>query len=204
MPVLRFFINACDHEAWEIPKSKVHPGSDHHDISTYLESHRSDVHDHLENANCEISHIVQNHDCGTHWQVVDHVREVDESKGKEVMKDILGEILSLTVKYDRISQLIQMIGELENVEIIHHAGQFLARMIKEEKRSRGSAADPHIEEVAIFTKHNVVERKYAENVHCNLEHTLTEHLSFGISLLRSDRELSLRNDFHEKRLSKLF
>ena len=132
LPVLRFFINASDHMAREIPKPKVHPGNDHQDVATYLEGGGSDIDDHLENTDSEIGDIVQNHHRCADWKVVDHIREVDKCEGQEVMKDVFGEVVALAIENNRIAELVEVVGQLEDVEVVHHAWQFLARVVEEE------------------------------------------------------------------------
>ena len=204
MPVQRFFINAGDNEAREVPKSKVHPGTDHQDVTRYLKCRGSDINDHLENTASEIGNIVQDHHCSAHWKVVDHVREVDKSECQKVMKNILGEVLALTIEHDCVSEFVKVIGKLEHIEVVHHAWQFLTRVVEEVEGSLGFSTDTYIQEITIFSKHNVVESRYAENVHCDFENSFPKHLSLCFSFFRTKRELFQRYNLNKVRFSNLF
>lgn len=165
LPVLRFFINARYNEAREVPESEVHPGGHHQNVGTYLEAWGGDVNEHFEDAYGEIGNIVQNHDCRTDWQVVDNVGEEDQGEGQKVMKDVFGEVVALAIENNRIAKFIQVVRKFEDVEVVHHAWQLLARVVKEEKWSLCFSSNSNVEEVTIITKHYWVETDNANNVH---------------------------------------
>lgn len=150
VPGVHLFENASNHMSREEPETNVHPWHHHADVPDYFNSCGSDVDSELEDAASQVCHVVQYHDCGSDRQVPNAVGEEDQREGEEMVKSVLDEVDSLPIEDQSVSEFVEVVRELKEVEIVKVCGDLLTGMVVEVQRVRGAASEADVEEVAIF------------------------------------------------------
>jgi hypothetical protein len=82
-----------------------------------------------------------------------------------------------------VQKLIAVIRKFKYIETIEICWKFLARVVKEVERMFSVTSYSSVEEIAILSKHDLIQRVDADYVHDYLESSLTKHLRFSMSLL---------------------
>lgn len=90
--VVALLLEPPDHVGGEEPQTEVDPSHNHKSVEAQSDGNREDVDRQLEQGNCKVGHIVQNHDCRPDRKHVQRIRKEDESPSHHVVKHVLREV----------------------------------------------------------------------------------------------------------------